>query len=316
MAMVGLVVGGGVAQLVNDSSFNSRINDFGDVGESFGRGAMSTLLGGAAARAVARWLWPVADRRVPESWEANGFLRGAIGGSSAANLPPTRWLMEQASAGLAGFGHWYGNLVPTQDIGAGVLLPGMPDQLLMPGPEILPGAIESDYHRVASILAAHWRSLGAEHQIGAPQPVVPAHVRGPENSGIGEYVELAERQTTDVARFRSADTGVAELVQHAATLADDAKKAIYDAIETLNRHAPMPPPPQFTAQADWTMHYLERALAAAGVAMENTVRGVAELGGNVEGVATGTYHAALRSGPHMPMEPQHDAVPAFPMLTV
>ncbi|WP_338760473.1 hypothetical protein V7968_31865 [Nocardia vulneris] len=306
---IAMMAGGAVSQVIIDDRYG-RLHRPEDFAWSIGRGALSTLVGaGVGNRIAARWGPPGTEAELAARVAAGRMLGGASM-NWLSSLPLSRQLTDEARAGLHNLVDWTGDLIPTIDIGAGVLLPGMPDRLLMPGPHILRPESEDRYRSAPGILAAHWANLGEEGKLGVPPPPALQGVRGRAQSGIDTYGDLVQAQAAAMMAYRTADTGIPESVDRSRRLVGEAKKAIFDVVETLNRNAQTPPPTQFATQDEWTLHYLDNALHDAQLAMRKAHRSSASVGEAIGALANSVF----RDAPQGAIEAPRDAATTFPIV--
>ncbi|MGX1778212.1 hypothetical protein ACWIGW_39325 [Nocardia brasiliensis] len=303
-----MMVGGAVSQVVIDGRYD-RLHTPEDYAWSLGRGALSTLVGASVGNRIAGRLGAPTSEMLTARQSA-GRILGGMSGNLLASTPASRRLTDEARAGLHHLAGWTGGLVPTIDIGAGVLLPGMPDQFLMPGPGILRHESEEHCRAAPGIIAAQWTILGDADKLGIQPAQGPPDVRGRENSGIDPYGDLAERQTVEMATFRAVDSRIPESVERAGQLADEAKKAIFDVITTLNRNA-QTPAPQFSTQDEWTLHCLDIALHDAEQALRKAHRAAANVSADISALANSTFRTETQAT----RPPSRYGVTDFPTVT-
>lgn len=304
MPGAGLVIGGALGGIASDA-IQGKIKNFGDVGEAAAVGAAGTVLGGAVGRTIAglktaayinrmRNVWSnnnlgigtthqlanelrseIMGPKMAQGWRVGGALGGAL--TSAASQFGTIFSTPHAAA----LENWIEpGAVPTIDIGAGVLLPEMPRQLLMPGPDILARALDDLYRKAPALMVGHWRVFGRGTQAAVPQAAAPLMPPGQDSAGIPSYQQLYDHLAAKLAGFQDADRELAELVHMSAEVSATGKDAITDTIDYLNRSATAAPLADMT-QDEWTTHYLQHALDTVQEAMHNAAQRMEKLGRQV-----------------------------------
>ncbi|WP_433574812.1 hypothetical protein [Nocardia brasiliensis] len=279
--VIGAAVGGVVAEMVTGD-----INNLGDVARAAMVGGAGALVGGAVGRSLAGRLVEqrIADLRryavwgsLPDQtfrralWTAEGTRWGHLAGSLVSHhLFP---LVAQGGD----------SVIDTMDIGAGTMLRGMPDQLLMPGPAVLSKPIEDAYRAMVPLLVGAMQQLGAEEPVSPPQRR-PAVLRAGEHSGIPEYEVAADRIRGAIDDLHHGDQRTADLVGQAQRAVAAAQDAIVGVINYLNSTAPRAPLAGMT-QDDWTALHLQQATEAVRAAILDATRSSERIRGEITQVA-------------------------------
>ncbi|MFB8281021.1 hypothetical protein [Nocardia colli] len=279
--IIGGAVGGVAAEMITGD-----IHNVGDVVRAAAVGAGGTLLGGGVGKSIAGRL---VERRIdtirnhfpfgaiPDQtvrrvlWNAKGNKYGSLAGSFLAHqaIPLEKWAE--------------GQIVPTVDIGAGVLLAGMPNQLLMPGPGVLSPWIENSYRDTLHLLIDGWRQCGAGITAVAPRSLPPT-VGTPQHSGMPTYDLAAGSTVTAAMHLHDLDTQLVDPVRQAGQNSAAIRAAIVDMMGYLNKTAPISPTAG-TTQDEWTTGHLQHVTGAIHATILDGTKSAHSIGGRIEQLA-------------------------------
>ncbi|KAA8886231.1 hypothetical protein F3087_26970 [Nocardia colli] len=271
----GYIVGGAVGGVASDA-IAGDIHNWDDVVESAIFGAGGFMMGGAIGKKIARG---VAERKIADIRRQSVF--DSMGDSQKKHVRAVMNAKGNEFGGLVGtflahnalpLAKWAGRpSVPTEDIGAGVLLPGMPDQLLMPGPAVLAAPIEAAYRAAVPILVDSWRQCGTGKDIATTSRPHPPTMRKPKGTGIPQYELTALNTEAAIKSLHGADTQTTVLVRQTEQNSTVTRGAITRVIDYLNRTAPLSPDGGMT-QDEWTSHHLQHAAEAIQTTIADAAR--------------------------------------------
>ncbi|MGW4843125.1 hypothetical protein [Nocardia brasiliensis] len=285
-----IVIGGAVASaaasvIEGRVSFSGLLrldgDDWTDLGVAAASGGISTLGLGLLGKAYTGWRAESRLQRFPKEQ-----TRGEI-----------EELQRQGLVGAARIGGYIGFLgykiydeitdtVPTVDVSAGRMLPGMPSEFLMPCPPRLSPAVEGEYLRAPQVVVDCFRGFVADAEARVPEVVAPVVAGTGEDSGIATYEVARVELAADQAELSRSEGRVPGLVQQGAGIAARGRQAITDAVVRLNRMASTGPP-QGRSQDEWSLEYLHAMLDSVQEAVGNTANGLAGIGGRIADLSPG-----------------------------